>query len=150
MRCRTLARKVYFSFHFDRDSWRVGQVRNCNVVSKYEKNPFYDKASWEAIKKKGDAAVQKWIDQQLRGTSVTVVLIGKETASRRWVKYEIRQSVALGKGLIGIDISKIKNHAGVVEASAGANPLPAGYRVYLWNKNDGPRNLGTWIEAAAP
>ena len=145
-----MARKVFFSFHYDRDSWRVSQVRNSNVVSQYDKNPFYDKAKWEEIKKKGDTAVQKWIDDQLKGTSVTVVLIGKQTASRRWVKYEIDQSIKLGKGLLGIDISKIKNYDGTTEDSAGPNPLPAGYPLYLWNKNDGPKNLGTWIENAAP
>jgi hypothetical protein len=144
-----LARKVFFSFHFDRDSWRVAQVRNSNVVSGYDKNPFYDKADWEAVKKKGEAAVKKWIDDQLKGTSVTVVLIGQETSTRPWVKYEIEQSVALGKGLIGIDISKISDSSGQTDET-GANPLPAGYPYYRWNNDNGRENLGAWIEDAAP
>lgn len=144
-----MARRVYFSFHYDRDNWRVAQVRNSNVISGYEKSPFYDKAEWEAIKKKGDAAIQRWIDEQLSGTSVTVVLIGKETASRRWVKYEIEQSVALGKGLIGIDISKIKDSFGSTD-DTGPNPLPPGNPYYQWNNDDGRNNLGSWIDDAAP
>jgi len=143
-----MARRVFFSFHYDRDSWRVGQVRNCNVVAGYEKNPFYDKTSWEAIKRQGDEAVRNWIERQLSGTSVMVVLIGKETSTRRWVKYEIKRSTELGKGLIGIDISKIKNRDGNVD-DTGANPLPTGYRVYLWNNENGRENLGKWIESAA-
>lgn len=145
-----MARKVFFSFHFERDAWRVAQVRNSNVVSGYDKNPFYDKAGWESIKKKGDAAVEKWIDEQLKGSSVTVVLIGKQTASRKWVKYEIAQSIALKKGLIGVHITGIKDSNGRTEDSLGLNPLPSGYKTYLWNKNSGPQNLGGWIEAAAP
>jgi hypothetical protein len=144
-----MARKVYFSFHFDRDSWRVAQVRNCNVVSGYEKNPFYDKADWEAIKQKGDTAVQRWIEEQLKGTSVTVVLIGKETASRRWVKYEIARSIELGKGLLGIDISKINNSLGETDET-GVNPLSSAYAYYRWNNDEGRKNLGAWIEEAAP
>lgn len=144
-----MARRVFFSFHFDRDSWRVAKVRNSQVVSGYDKNPFYDKADWEAIKKQGDAAIKKWIDEQLKGTSVTVVLIGKETASRRWVKYEIEKSIADGKGLIGIDISKITNSAGETDET-GVNPLPKGYPYYRWNKDDGYKNLGKWIDDAAP
>jgi hypothetical protein len=35
------------------------------------------------------------IDNALKGTSVTAVLIGAQTASRRWVKYEIDKSVEL-------------------------------------------------------
>ena len=145
-----MARKVYFSFHFQRDSWRVSQVRNSNVVRGYDKTPFYDKAEWEKLKKQGDAAVRRWIDGQMKGTSVTVVLIGKETASRRWVKYEIEQSVDLGKGLIGVHISGIRNQNGHAEDKLGPNPLPSDCPVYLWNKNSGPENLGKWIEDAAP
>ncbi|BCM94156.1 hypothetical protein IAD21_06059 [Abditibacteriota bacterium] len=144
-----MARKVFFSFHYTRDSWRVSKVRNSNVVGTYDKSPFYDKAEWEKIKKSGDAAVKKWIDEQLKGTSVTVVLIGKETSSRKWVKYEIAQSIALGKGLLGIDITKITDREGNVEAGPGTNPLPAGYPVYKWNNEKGAENLGKWIEKAA-
>jgi hypothetical protein len=46
-----MARKVFFSFHYSRDVWRVAKVRNSNVISNYEKNPFYDKAEWEQIKR---------------------------------------------------------------------------------------------------
>jgi hypothetical protein len=144
-----LARKVFFSFHYDRDSWRVSQVRNCNVVSGYDKNPFYDKAKWEQIKRQGDAAIKRWIDGQMKGTSVTVVLIGRDTSKRRWVGYEIEQSIALGKGLLGIDISKIKDRLGQTD-EAGLNPLPRGYTYYAWNRDDGRANLSRWIEAAAP
>lgn len=143
-----MARKVFFSFHYSRDAWRVGQVRNCQVVSGYNKNPFYDKAQWETIKRMGDETIKNWINEQLSGTSVTVVLIGKETSERRWVKYEIKRSIELGKGLIGIDISKIKDQYGNTDET-GKNPLPLGYKKYLWNNDNGRENLGKWIEEAA-
>jgi hypothetical protein len=143
-----MARKVFFSFHYDRDAWRVAQVRNSNVISGYEKNPFYDKAGWESIKRQGDQAIKDWIEKQLNGTSVTVVLIGKETSIRPWVKYEIKRSIELGKGLMGIDISKIKNKEGNTDLT-GDNPLPSGYKKYLWNNENGRENLGSWIEEAA-
>ena len=143
-----MARHVFFSFHYDRDSWRVSQVRNCNVISGFEKPPFYDKAGWESIKRQGDQAIKNWIEAQLKGTSVTVVLIGKETASRKWVRYEIERTIALGKALIGIDISKIKNQRGETDET-GSNPLPSGYKKYLWFNDDGIENLGKWIELAA-
>jgi len=143
-----MARKVFFSFHYDRDAWRVGQVRNCNVISSYEKNPFYDRASWETLKRQEDQAIRNWIEAQLKGTSVTVVLIGKETASRPWVKYEIKRSIELGKGLMGIDISKIKDRQGNTDPT-GENPLPSGYKKHLWNSGKGAENLGNWIEEAA-
>jgi hypothetical protein len=143
-----MARKVFFSFHYDRDYWRIAQVRNCQVISKLEKNRFLDKAQWEAIKRRGDSAVKLWIESQLKGTSVTVVLIGKETGNRRWVKYEIARSIALGKGLIGIDISKIRNRERQTD-ERGPVPLPKEYPLYLWNNDTGRENLGKWIDAAA-
>jgi hypothetical protein len=80
-------------------------VRNVNAISRLEQTPFLDAAEWEKVKKNGDAAVQNWIDEQMKGTSVTVVPVGAETGNRPWVKYEVEQSIALGKGLLAIDIS---------------------------------------------
>jgi hypothetical protein len=141
-------RKVFFSFHFARDSWRVSQVRNSNLIGVGFDNPYYDRAGWEAVKQKGDAVIKNWIDAQIKGTSVTVVLIGKETSTRKWVKYEIARTLELGHGLIGVDISKIKNQFGVTD-DTGVNPLPPGYARYAWNNDKGRENLGTWIEKAA-
>lgn len=143
-----MARKIYFSFHYDRDYWRVNQVRKSGTIGTYDKTPFYDKADWEKIKRQGDAAIKAWIDNQMKGTSATVVLIGLETASRPWVKYEIEQSVKLGKGLLGVHITGIKDHNGKTEDRLGTNPLPAGYKTYKWNKNGGAENLARWVEAS--
>ena len=44
---------------------------------------------WETITKGGDKAIQRWIDDQLDGKSCNVVLIGENTAGRKWIKYEI-------------------------------------------------------------
>ncbi len=131
-----MARKVFFSFHYRLDHWRVNQVRNSNVIHDLDKAPFLNLVKWEAIKRSGDLAVKRWIEKQLKGTSVTVVLIGAETSGRRWVKYEIKRSIELGKGLLGIDISKIKDRNRKT-TTRGPNPLPSGYPIYLWNKHDG-------------
>ena len=72
-----MARKVFFSFHYERDVWRAGQIRNSWVTKpNRETAGFWDSASWEEVKKKGEDAIHRWIDNQLNGTSVTVVLIG--------------------------------------------------------------------------
>lgn len=71
-------------------------------------------AGWESIKRQGDQAIHNWIENQLNGTSVTVVLIGSETSTRRWVKYEIKRSVERGKGLSGIDISKSRTETAIL------------------------------------
>lgn len=55
-----MGRKVFFSFHHQNDSWRVGQVRN-SWLTKGESNAFLDAAEWEAVERKGDAAIKRWI-----------------------------------------------------------------------------------------
>ena len=108
---------------------------------------FVDAADFEEVEKGGDAAVKKWIREQLGGTSVTVVLVGSHTCASRYVQYEIDQSKDKGNGLLGIDISKIKDLAGDTTERCGK--IPSGYSFYLWNEDDGRHNMGDWIEDAA-
>ncbi len=122
-------------------------VRNSWVTQGSQAAGFIDKADFEELKRKGEQAIKNWIDGQLHGTSVTVVLVGAKTCSSKWVKYEIEQSIARGNGIIGIDISKIKGLDGKTTDRCGQ--IPKGYPFYLWNKEDGHKNLGAWIEKAA-
>src|SRR5258705_12554382 len=102
-----MARRVFFSFKY-KDVSRAMVVRNSWVTQGKEAAGFVDAADFESLKKQGDKAIQRWIDGQLNGTSVTVVLVGAETCASRWVKYEIDKSKARRHGLLGIDVSKIK------------------------------------------
>jgi hypothetical protein len=115
-----MARKIFFSFHYDHDNWRVSQVRNSGFVHKVP--PFLDRARWEDVKKGGDPEIKRWIDRNLHGTSVTCVLIGRDTSQRRWVRYEIEQSLLRGNGLLGIDIHNLKDQNGMTDAR-GRNPF---------------------------
>jgi hypothetical protein len=104
-----MARKAFYSFHYKPDNWRASQVRNIGVV---EGNSPVSDNDWEAIKKGGEKAIQNWIDGQLKGRSCTIVLIGENTASRKWIKYEIEKSWNDGKGVLGIYIHNLKDKEG--------------------------------------
>jgi hypothetical protein len=144
-----MARRTFFSFHHDRDNWRVGQVRNCWLTAPDRQAAgFWDAAEWEAVKLKTPDKIRSWIDEQLDGTSVTAVLIGAETSQRTYVQYEIERSIARGNGLLGIYIHNMKDSSGSTDR-LGANPLAAGFKTYDWVNDDGRANLGKWIEAAA-
>lgn len=149
-------RKIFFSFHYERDSWRAGQVRNSGIVKGSENAGFIDAVDWEKIEKEGDASIARWINSQLDGTSVTVVLIGKETVNRRWVKYEIEQSYKKGNALIGVYIHNLKNQDGETDYK-GANPfdfkindvlLSDFVPLYDWVNDCGYDNFGDWVEDA--
>jgi len=151
--------RIFFSFHYERDAWRAGQVRNCNVVPTEDQTGYLDGVDWESIKKKGRDAIEKWINDQLQGTSATAVLIGAETAEREWVQYEIEQSWNRGNGVFGIWIHNIKDQDGKTDEQ-GRNPLndfqlsdgtllSAVCKTYDWVKDNGRDNMGKWAEEAA-
>lgn len=158
-----MGRRVFFSFHKERDDWRANQVRNSWVTKPdRESAGFYDAAEWEEIKKKGQEAIKRWIDKQLEGTSVTVVLIGAETSSREWVKYEIKESHKKGNGIIGIYIHNLKDKNGLtdkkgddkfgeIDKDKNGNSVYFWqlYPTYDWVNDDGYNKLGDWVEKAA-
>jgi hypothetical protein len=157
-----MARRTFFSFHYGPDCWRAAQVRNSWVTQDRIAAGFFDSAEWEEVKRKADSDIEKWIDKQLEGTSVTVVLIGTNTAGRKWIDYEIKSSRKRGNGLVGIYIHNKKNSKGLT-SSKGINPFSEWYttrngqkayfsslyNTYDWVSDDGYTNMGKWIEDAA-
>ena len=158
-----MARRVFFSFHYEGDIWRASQVRNSWVTKPdRETAGFWDAAAWEKVKEKGDAAIKKWIDDQLTGTSVTVVLIGAETSNRDYIKYELEQSWEKGKGILGIYIHQMEDKDGKTDTKGNITFGPiftspnddkeyfgVRFSTYDWVDDDGYNNLGDWVETAA-
>jgi hypothetical protein len=119
-----MARRVFYSFHYQPDCGRAAQVRNMGVI---EGNKPASDNDWEKIKAGGDAAIQRWIDGQLEGKSCNVVLIGAGTAGRKWINYEIKKAWDSGKALLGVYIHRLKDFNGN-QSAKGANPF-SGFRV---------------------
>ena len=142
-----MVRRVFFSFEYRHDVSRAMVVRNSWVTQGREAAGFVDAADFEEVKRGGDIAIRRWIRDQLHGTSVTVVLVGSHTCGSEYVRYEIEQSEIRGNGLLGIDVSKIRDLNGNTSERCGR--LPNGYQFYLWNNNNGYQNMGDWIEEAA-
>ncbi|PPF34412.1 TIR domain-containing protein [Rathayibacter sp. AY1A3] len=114
-----MAKTVFYSFHYDNDAWRVQQIINMGAL---EGQPLLNSQEWEEVKRKGDAAIEKWIDDKMAYKKAVIVLIGSETADRRWVDYEIRKAWDAKKPLIGIRIHGLADSSGSTD-SAGANPF---------------------------
>lgn len=112
-----MARRVFYSFHFDNDIWRANQVRNMGVV---EGDAPVSGNEWEKIKKAD--GVPAWIAAQMSGKSCAVVLIGSATATRPWVLYEIDKAWNDGKGVVGVHIHGLENTKNK-QSTKGTNPL---------------------------
>lgn len=121
-----MKRRVFFSFEYKKDAWRASQVRN---MGKVDGSSTFSDNDWEEVRKKSDAAIKRWIDEQMAMRSCIVVLIGNTTSTRPWVKYEIEKAYELKKGIVGIYIDRLKDQNGD-QCLAGANPF---YQMYTKN-----------------
>ena len=114
-----MARRVFYSFHYKPDNWRASEVRNIGVI---EGNRPATDNDWEAVKRGGDTAIRRWIADQMYGRSCTVVLVGTNTAGRKWINHEIVESWNQGMGVVGVHIHGLKDSSGRT-AAMGGNPF---------------------------
>lgn len=156
-------RQVFYSFCYNDDCWRTQQIRNMGIV---DGNQPASPNNWEETKRKGDNAIYNWIDNNLNHRSCTIVLIGKNTASRKFVRYEIEKSWELGMGVFGINIHGLEDREGHT-SDIGKNPFDyvningmwypgvtidtydAGYKFSNYSPyNYIASNMSDWIEKA--
>lgn len=114
-----MARKVFTSFHYIYDNWRANQIRN---IGKIQGNTIVSANKWEEVTRGGNKAIKKWIDDNMKGKSCVIVLVGEKTATRKWIKYEIEKAWNDGRALLGIYIHNLKNNFGE-KANKGNNPF---------------------------
>lgn len=95
-------RNVFISFH-NEDEFQVNLLR---IQAKRENTgiEFRDYSVKEPIEQ-----WRKNVRQKIENSSATIVMIGPKTASRPNVQYEIEQSYAAGKKVIGVRIYRNRN-----------------------------------------
>lgn len=110
---------VFYSFYYERDAARVQQIVNMGVV---EGQKILNAQGWESVKRQGNAAIERWIDDEMKWKTAVVVLVGAETAGRPWVQHEIRKAWNEKKPLVGIRINGL---APLTQSQdrAGADPF---------------------------
>lgn len=118
-------RRVFFSFHYQQDVWRVNQIRNSwryQREAQREAAGFFDGSIWERSQRTSDDSLKTLIREGISNTSVTCVLSGQHTYARRWVRYEIARSIIKGNGLLVVQIHNCRNQHGYA-SQPGPNPL---------------------------
>jgi len=108
-------------------------------MGKVSDSSTFSDNDWEEVKWEADTTIKNWIDRQMQMRSCIVVLIGSNTASRKWVKYEIEKAYELGKGIVGIYVHNLKD-SDDGQSSKGSNPFD---KIFT---HDGKR-LSEYVEA---
>jgi len=134
-------RQVFFSFEYNKDNWRAGQVRN---MGKVDNSSTFSDNDWEEVKFKSDTKIKEWIDSQMAKRSCLVVLIGTTTSGRKWINYEIQKAYELRKGIVGIYIHGLKDIDGN-QTTKGSNPF---YQIYIGEENKRLSNYVTCFDSS--
>jgi len=139
-------RRTFFSFHFQPDNQRAEVVQQSWVTKGDRQSAgFFDGSAFETKKRTSEDALKDFLTEQLKGTSVTCVLVGSQTAFRPWVRYELVRSFHRGNGLLAVRVHSIRDWNSQ-PAAEGLNPFDnlayrvANDRVY-WQE----LNNGSWV-----
>jgi hypothetical protein len=94
--------------------WLTDQTR--------ESKGFIPQEQWLRAEKLGDEAIQELLDSEIEQSTVTLVLIGTDTYSKKWVRYCIIKSISIGHRVLGIHINHIEGKNLSVK-ELGMNPF---------------------------
>jgi hypothetical protein len=114
-----MARHVFYALHYDADRTRVAGILESRAL---EGHLEATRVEWAKLQRSGDFAIQRWIENQLKGRSCTIVLIGTQTAMRPWIHYEIKRSRQLKLALFGIHVHHLTDAQGR-QSEKGENPF---------------------------
>ncbi|MCS3540615.1 TIR domain-containing protein [Bradyrhizobium japonicum] len=117
-----MARRTFFSFHYKPDVQRAQIVKNSWVTREREDAGFFDSSAFEAAKRTNDDTLKAFLIREMHGSSVVCILVGKETAHRRWVRYEIQRGIWDERGILAVRIHTIRHFTDGV-TTPGPNPL---------------------------
>jgi MTH538 TIR-like domain (DUF1863) len=134
-----VAKSVFYSFHYERDNWRVQEIMKMGAL---QGQTILNAQQWEEVKRKGEAAIKQWIADQMAYKSAVVVLVGAQTASRPWVLHEIAYAWDNKKPLVGVRIHGLADGNGKTD-SYGDNPFSS-------VKLAGGGNVGTYVPVYNP
>lgn len=85
----------------------------------------------DPVNDKNETYIRSKITEKLKGTSVTVVLIGDKTYDSKWVQWEIEQSLEKGNAIIAI---RLNDNAPLPDESPVGHALRnAGAETVSWN-----------------
>ncbi|GAA1133917.1 TIR domain-containing protein [Citricoccus alkalitolerans] len=77
--------------------------------------------AWYQVHRNGTEAIRGRIDDQLSQSEAVIVLIGNQTATRKWVRYEIEKAWQDRKPLLGVYIHGLPSNN--IIGSAGPDPF---------------------------
>lgn len=138
--------KVFISYHYQCDNKVAKEITN--IVNKDRTSLFT--VLQEQVKKNDSESIKRWVDEEIKKTRFTILLISKETFEREYVSYEITRSRENGNTIIPILIDNEENAFNEEDIETLSKKLPKTNckRIRRWIKDCGKENVLQWLNDA--
>lgn len=97
-------KKVFFCYDYENDTDRAMVVKE---VWGEPSDDFISTNEFSRLSIGSKVKLYDWIDKQLDGTVLTVILLGNKTLDMPYVQYAVKRSLEHKNGLLGIFINTI-------------------------------------------
>lgn len=138
--------KVFISYYYQCDNRVAKEITN--IVNKDRTSLFT--VLQEQVKKNDSESIKRWVDEEIKKTRFTILLISKKTFEREYVSYEITKSRENGNTIIPILIDNEENAFSEEDIETLSKKLPKtnckGIR--RWIKDCGKENVLQWLNDA--
>lgn len=134
---------VFLSYHYQSDHKIAKEITN--LVNKDRTNMFT--VVQEKTKRKNPKSIKKWVDENIKKTKFTILLISQETLKREYVSYEIDKSIEHGNTIIPILIDNDDSLSKDDELKIDFDKLPKKFckKIRWWYKECGRDNIINWL-----
>jgi len=99
-------RKIFISFDYENDKHYKNLLLAWSANSDFADFYINDQSVSDPVDSDRAAPVRRVISAKISASTGLLCIVGKETASSRWVKWEIEKAVELGKRIIAVKVSK--------------------------------------------
>ena len=140
--------RIFVSYHHHGDQWYYNEFSRIfhdeyEVIEDHSLERTYDSDNMDYV---------RWAvaNNDIKGTSCTIVLCGAATYERKFVDWEIKATLDDGHGLIGIALPSAPRNAGnaiLVPTRLHSN-IATGYAIWASWENLSVANLMNWIASA--
>jgi hypothetical protein len=98
-------KKVFVSYYYDENN----QYKN--LLKAWDKNDrfdisFVDTSVDVSIRSKNESVIKRAISRKISESDIVLVIIGKKTHQRKWVRWEIEKAAQLGKKIVAVKIRR--------------------------------------------
>lgn len=140
---------VFISYHYDSDNQIAREITE--IINTDKINEF--SVVRENEKKKDEDIIKNWVDEEIKKTRITILLISKKTFDRRYVSYELSKSLLNGNTVIPILIDSEENAFNEDSINSVNEKLDkelSGRKLKIrkWFQENGKENILRWLNEA--